>query len=325
MTSATAADGARVDAVTPATVAVEALSGSGAPRASRPFHAMAWMLGACFLFVLMSLSAKRAMLELSFLEVACGRAGFGALTIFAWARLRGASLVVHDRRAQWSRTVAGMLSMFCGFFALSRLPLGDAVTISNLTPLMLAVVSSRVLGERSGSGLFVAVILGLSGVALLAGAHLGGADIGALALVAAVAGATFSAIAMIYLRRLGPRESAEGVSLHFALWGSLTMFVLGLPWFRVPSLGALVSLMIAGLTGGLAQVAMTKAYGLDKAARVGAFGYSAVVISQILGVLLLHEIPTVRQLAGAGLVVTSGLVLVGGAMFEKPALEKTAS
>jgi drug/metabolite transporter (DMT)-like permease len=181
---------------------------------------------------------------------------------------------------------------------------------------MLAVASQRVLGERTGSGLLVAVTLGLAGVALIAGASFSH-GYGLSGFVAAVIGAFCSAVAMIFLRRLGPRESAEGVSLHFAIWATVVTFVVGLPWFRVPSFGALVSLVVAGFTGGAAQVAMTKAYGLDKAARVSAIGYSGVVISQILGVLVLHERPGVRQLAGAAFVVLSGLFLVGGALRER--------
>lgn len=288
-----------------------------AARPNRPFAAMAWMVFACLLFAVMSLFAKRAMAELSFLEVASGRALFGAVTIWAFARARGASLVVHDRKTQWSRTGAGILAMFCSFYALSQLPLGDAVTLANLTPLFLAVASRRVLGERAGSGLVVAVLLGLAGVALLAGAHFGPSRGGASALVAAVAGAAFSCVAMLFLRRLGARESAEGVSLHFQIWGAITTFVAGLPWFRVPGPMAFASLVLAGLMGGLAQVVMTKAYGLDKAARVGAAGYSGVVISMLLGVLFLHEIPGVSQLAGAALVVVSGLVLLFGAVRER--------
>ncbi len=288
-------------------------------RPSRPFAAMAWMVFACLLFSVMNLAAKRAMRELPFLEVASGRAFFGAVCIWGFARLRGASLVVRDRRTQWARTGAGIAAMMCGFFALSRLPMGDAVTLGSLTPLILAIVAHRALGERSGSGLVVAVLLGLVGVAMIAGAsfaHPHGGHVGVAGAAAAVMGACCSAVAMIFLRHLGPNESAEGVSLHFAAWAAALTFVLGLPWVRVPSLPSGLALVVAGLTGGMAQVSMTKAYGLDKAARVSAVGYSGLVISQLLGVLFLGEQPGARQIAGAGLVLASGLVLVSGALRE---------
>lgn len=280
---------------------------------------MGWMLFACLLFAFMSLAAKRAMRELPFLEVAAGRAFFGAAWIWVYARARGHSLVVNDRKTQWSRTGMGIAAMCFGFFALSRLPMGDAVTLANLTPLIIAVISSRALGERSGSGLFVAVLLGLFGVAMIAGAsfaHPHGGHVGLLGFGSAVVGACCSAVAMIFLRRLGPNESAEGVSLHFATWAAVFTFTVGLPWAKVPSLGAALALVLAGLTGGAAQVAMTKAYGLDKAARVGAVSYSGLVMSQILGVLFLDEHPGPRQIVGAILVLASGLFLVFGALRE---------
>jgi drug/metabolite transporter (DMT)-like permease len=80
----------------------------------------------------------------------------------------------------------------------------------------------------------------------------------------------------------------------------------------------------AGMFGGIAQVAMTKAYGLDKAARAAALGYSGVVIAQVLGVLFLHEIPTGRQLVGAGLVVFSGALVLLSRTEKAPAVPHSA-
>jgi len=282
------------------------------------------MLFACVLFAVMALVAKKAMHELPWHEVAAGRAFFGAITIWIFARARAIPLTVHDRRAQWSRTGAGILAMCFGFYAMSRLPLGDAVTLGNLTPLMLAIVSRRLLGERSGGGLGIAIALGFVGVAVLAGAqfHAHGA---LFAVGMAVIGAFCSCMAMVFLRKLGPSESAEGVSLHFAIWAAIATFTLGIGHHVMPSPTALLSLVLAGFTGGAAQVAMTKAYGLDKAARVGAIGYSGVVFAQILGVLVLHEYPGVRQLAGAALVVSSGVFLVLGALREGEAHNPTPS
>jgi drug/metabolite transporter (DMT)-like permease len=285
-------------------------------KAQKPLAAAAWMLLACALFALMSLCAKRASARVPWHEVAGFRALFGATFIFGWARARDISLVVHDRATQWRRTIAGTCAMAFGFFALSRLPMGDAVTLGNLTPLLVAIASRRVLDERAGGSLGLSAVFGFLGVALLAGAQLHAGPRALAGVASAVAGATCSAVAMMQLRRLGARESAEGVSLHFATWGAVAMFAVGLGRQVVPSAVDLGTLGLAGLCGGAAQVSMTKAYGLDKAARVGAIGYSGVVMSQLLAVAVLGELPTLRQLGGAGMIVVSGVVLVGGALFE---------
>ena len=291
-------------------------TGDAASPVLRPLAAAGWMALACLLFSIMSLCAKVAMATLPWHEVAAGRAAFGALTIYVWARGRSIPLKVHDRRTQWLRTSAGVVSMSCGFYALSRLAMGDAVTLANLTPLMIAIASKRALDERAGAGLAIAVILGFFGVALLAGARLHEGPGAIVAIAAAISGALFSCIAMLFLRRLGGRESAEGVSLHFLAWSAGAMLAMGVGRHVLPTPAAAASLLLAGVSGGLAQIFMTRAYGLDKAARVGAISYLGVVLSQLFGVLALHEFPGVRQLGGAALVVLSGAFLVFGAVRE---------
>jgi drug/metabolite transporter (DMT)-like permease len=281
-----------------------------------PLAAAGWMLLACALFALMNVCAKYASRRVPWHEVAGFRAAFGALVIFGFARARGVSLIVHDRATQWRRTIAGTCAMAFGFFALSRLPMGDSVTLANLTPLLVAIASRRVLDERAGGSLGASAALGFVGVSLVAGAQLHAGRGALVGVAAAVAGATCSAIAMMQLRRLGSSESAEGVSLHFAQWGAVAMFLAGLGRHVLPTPTELTVLALAGLCGGFAQVAMTRAYGLDKAARVGAIGYSGVVMSQALAVVVFGDVPTARQLGGAALVVISGIVLVGGALVE---------
>ncbi len=303
------------------------MSGAEPERSAKPQSPLAaagWMLLACALFALMNLCAKHASARVPWHEVAGFRAGFGALVIFGWARARSIPLRVHDRVTQWRRTVAGTCAMALGFFGLSRLPMGDSVTLGNLTPLLVALASRRVLDERAGGSLGLSAVLGFVGVALLAGAQLQAGPSALAGVASAVAGATCSAIAMMQLRRLGPRESAEGVSLHFAKWGAVAMFAVGFGRQVVPSALDLGTLALAGLCGGGAQVSMTKAYGLDKAARVGAIGYSGVVMSQLLAVAVLGELPTARQLGGAAMIVVSGVVLVGGALFEARAARTRA-
>jgi drug/metabolite transporter (DMT)-like permease len=300
------------------------MSTSPPTTALRPLAAAAWMLLACALFSLMSLCAKQASKHVPWHEIGAFRAAIGALSIVVWARARGISLVVHDRATQWRRTIAGTCAMGFGFFALTRLPIGDSVTLGNLTPLLVAVASQRVLDERAGGALGLSAVLGFVGVALVAGAQFHAGPAALVGVASAIAGAACAAVAMMQLRRLGPHESAEGVSLHFAAWAAVAMFVVGLGRQVVPSPADLGALVLAGLCGGVAQVSMTKAYGLDKAARVGAIGYSGVVMSQVFGVVFFGDVPSLSQLGGAALIIVSGAVLVGGAVVEAKAAHAAA-
>jgi drug/metabolite transporter (DMT)-like permease len=68
-------------------------------------------------------------------------------------------------------------------------------------------------------------------------------------------------------------------------------------------------MLAAGVCGGLAQIAVTRAYALERAARVAGLAYLTVVVDAILGALALHEWPSAMTLGGMALVVTGGLIV----------------
>ena len=133
-------------------------------------------------------------------------------------------------------------------------------------------------------------------------------------LFAAVAtgGAFFYALAMIWLRRIGPAESHEAVVLHFSLVALATMLLLALPSWTWPDARSGLYLLGAGLGGGGAQLAMTRAYSLHRAAPVTALSTLGVVFTWLLALPLFPERPTAWQLAGT-LLVLAATALIGTA------------
>ena len=86
-------------------------------------------------------------------------------------------------------------------------------------PIFVALLSRPLLGERVGRHVAVAVTLAFAGV--LAIVRPSFAIAWPVALVA-TAGAVFYALAMLWLRRIGPGESHEAIVLHFSLVGLAT-------------------------------------------------------------------------------------------------------
>ena len=119
----------------------------------------------------------------------------------------------------------------------------------------------------------------------------------------ATLGALSYAMAMIWLRRIGPGESHEAVVLHFSLTGLVTMLLLSLPAWRWPDAHGMLYLLGAGLGGGGAQLAMTRAYALQRAAPVTALASLGIVFTYLLALPLFPEHPTGWQVAGSLLVI----------------------
>ncbi len=270
------------------------------------------------LFALMNFFARLASASTSWTTVAAARALVGALVAFGVGRARGVSLAAVDRRAVFWRSVFGTAAMGVTFYALSSrtLPLADTVTLMNLTPLFLVVLAPLVLGERTTPAIGVGLLVSLGGVLAILhpsfawqeGAATTGPSASATAAFA-VLSAFLGSIAMMMLRRAGRTESAESIAFHFSLFAAVVMGGLSLFDFRMPTLRDAGFMMAAGVCAGFGQLALTLAYSLERAARVSAMGYLAVVASALLGSAVLGERPTLGALAGMGLVIAGGLVV----------------
>jgi drug/metabolite transporter (DMT)-like permease len=260
------------------------------------------------LFAMMAIGARFGGRDLPWQEVAATRFAVGALTAYVVARARGQSLRISRRREAWLRSVFGTLSAAGTFYvyAAPRLPLGDAVTLLSTAPIFVALLSAPLLGERVRPNVAVALALGFSGIVLVAQPSFRAAG----HLVAAGTGAALAAaLAMIWLRRIGPRESSEAIVFHFACVGLTVMLLASLPVWRAPTARDFFWLGFMGLTGGLAQIAMTRAYALDHAARVSVMGFSSVAIMRVLALPVFGEVPSTLQAMGSLLVIGSGVVL----------------
>jgi drug/metabolite transporter (DMT)-like permease len=274
----------------------------------RRFVAAGWMLLASFLFAVMTVAARVGSSELPWLEVGFARSFFGLLVAVGVARARGERLVIEHRAQAWGRSLCGTCSLMCTFYTIGapEIALGDATVLRSTTPIFIALIAPFAIREASGARVWLATPIAFLGAAVIArpSFHLAG-HLAALS----VLGAMFSASAMMFLRKLGPRESPEAVAAHFSGVASAILLVLGLPVMVLPTSSGMIWLAVTGVSAGLGQLAMTRAYALDQAARVGTMGYAGVVMTQVLAVLVLDERPTGAQILGSFLVISAGLIL----------------
>lgn len=283
-----------------------------------------WVLVAELLFAVMRLATRVNAAALPWPALSATRFLGGAAIVWGLARLSRASLRINDRRSTWLRAIFGTGSSVGVFYALGshQISVGDATTLSATAPLFVAALSHPLLGERVTRRVLGGIVLGFVGVVTLVGPSFGTS--GSVALVA-LAGAASYSMAMVYLRKVGPHESSEAVALHVSLvaggfatlllttqellGGSIAGDAAPLSAVRVRdvhwwAIGA------AAVTGGLSQIAVTRAYALERAARIGAVSYAGVVLTYAMEAVILERPPTLLQLLGAALIVAAGLLTV---------------
>jgi drug/metabolite transporter (DMT)-like permease len=266
------------------------------------------MVLAQLFFAAMNVCTRLGARELPWSVIAAARFLVGALIALALAQYRGSPLRITDRPNTWRRSVFGTAAAVCTFYALasSRIALGDAVTLGATAPIFVALLSGPLLGERVGAHVALAVLLGFAGIVAVVRPSFGGEM--PVALIA-TGGAVFYALAMIWLRKIGPGESHEAVVLHFSLVALATSLALSIPVWRWPTWEGASFLLGAGLAGGAAQNAMTRAYSLARAAPVTAMSGLSIVFTYLLAIPVFGDQPTTWQMVGSGLVIAASLLL----------------
>jgi drug/metabolite transporter (DMT)-like permease len=202
------------------------------------------------------------------------------------------------------RGLSGGLVVVLYFFALARIPAGEAGVLYNLFPVFATVMSLFLFRERPTLHLLVAILAASLGVVLVLGQ--GGV---ALALrlrageVAALAAAVFAAVSANAIRAARPTDNAPTIFFFFCLAGLPVV----LPFALDPWPGGLVPWLVALLMSLLAlmgQVLMAQAYGALSVAEAAIWLQLMPVVQYLLAVPLLGERATSAGLLGVALTVT---------------------
>lgn len=239
------------------------------------------------------------------------------LVMLAWQRELRFALVTKRPINHIMRGVVGVTSMGLSFFALTRLPLPEAITLNYAQPLLVVVFSVLFLGEAIRIYRWSAVIIGLVGVCIVswpkltlfsAGAGLDNQQ--AIGAVAALVAAAVSAVALLLVRSLVGTERSTTIVLWFSLTSSVAG-LLSLPFGWASLSGEQAAFLVAaGICGGVAQILMTEAYRYAEASTVAPFEYTSMILGIVVGYLAFGEIPTLHMIVGGGIVVAAGLFII---------------
>ena len=268
-----------------------------------------WMLVAGFLFAAMGVFIKLGAEHFDAAELALYRSLFTLLAVAGVVLVRGDTVRSAHIGMHLMRSLLGAVSLIGYFYAITRLPLATAQTLNYTSPLFLAIATTVVLGERFSGWLLFAIALGFGGVAMLlqptfAAGQEGPAMIGLLSGVTA----SWAYLSVRALGRLGEPDwrvvfwfGAVGTILCLG-WQALTGTFHPITWSNGWILAGL------GLTGTVAQFAMTRAYRLGNTLVAGALSYSTIVFAAIFTFAVWGDTLSALAWAGMVVIVASGLV-----------------
>ncbi|ALC06325.1 hypothetical protein CDES_09700 [Corynebacterium deserti GIMN1.010] len=237
--------------------------------------------------------------------------------LVAWMRVGSAAgiLLVLNRpsirnfsgKTGFNAAVYGISTMAMNitfYEAIARIPMGTAVAIEFMGPIMVAALGSRTVRD------WVALILAGVGVVIISGAQWSANSSGVMF---AMAAAALWAIYIVVGNRIAGDASSSrtGMAVGFT-WAAVLSLPLAIWWW--PGLGAssFSGVEVVGLALGLGVLSAVIPYGLDQVVlRMAGRAYFAILLAilpisaALMGALALGQMLSVAEVAGIILVVVA--------------------
>ena len=218
------------------------------------------------------------------------------------------------------RCLMGLMALIAIVVALRELPLAVVVSLSYAAPLFITVLSIFLLSEKVGVFRWLAVIIGFVGVIIIAEPGFKGMNyLYFLPLIFCIG----MAFVTITIRKLSTTEPIWLISIFFTITISIAgLFTIPLGW-KMPNFQDFILLALIGITGGSANLFLTQSYKLSEVSLVAPLKYLALVFAIFFGYFIWNEIPTIKTLIGASLVVLASLIIFRREIYHKQKIPST--
>jgi drug/metabolite transporter (DMT)-like permease len=271
---------------------------------------MAAMLTGVASFALMDAGLKLLTAHYPSAEVAALRGLVALPVVFLWAMLSGgAGQLV---RVRWPlhlvRGVMSVLMMITFTFALKELSLARAYSLFFIAPMLIAIASIFVLGEKVARPQWIAIAVGFLGVLILLKPDTAGFGwAGSLAILGTALCYAFSSV---LVKIIGRTDSTQSMVFWMTCMLAIGSTALAIPeWQPIVTKHYPVLFGIA-ITGAVGQWGITYAFKHAPAATVAPLEYSGLAWVIVIDWVGWATIPGWRTLAGAAVIIGSGLYLL---------------
>jgi len=268
------------------------------------------MCGAVALFACLDTTAKYLTTQMDSLQIAWARytSAFVLTLIVSNPLTHPRLLRTRSPKLQITRSLLLVGSTALNFLGLRWLQLDEALSIIFTFPLLVAIISGPMLGEWIGWRRWTAIGFGFVGVLLITRPGLGGMHPAALFTL----GATFCYGFYAVITRIVSRVDSNQTSLFYANFiGALAMLpVIPFVW-QPPVDWVVVFLMVMiGVLGSTGHYFLIAGHKLAPASVLSPFVYTQLIWVIVLGYLVFGQVPNSWTIAGAAIVIASGLYLL---------------
>ena len=219
--------------------------------------------------------------------------------------------LVYRAQSLWLQILRGIFlfgSTFFNFLALKTLQLAETTSIFFFAPMLITALAGPLLGEWAGWRRWLAIGVAFVGVLVITRPGFAQFELGH---VYAMTATISYSLYVLMTRRMAASETAESLIFFSALAPALFMSP-AVPytasWPESPLLWAI--LLSLGFFGGIGHWLLIRAYRLASTTALAPYPYLQIVWMILLGYLVFDQLPDLWTIAGAAIIVASGLYIL---------------
>ena len=209
---------------------------------------------------------------------------------------------------QLARSTLMLLSTVLNFIALQHLRLDQTQTVAFLAPFVVALLGGPFLGEWVGWRRFVAILVGFSGILVVLRPGVATLD---PAMLFAFGSMLCYSVFILITRYLATYDAPEVTLFYSLIAGTILMAPFAISDWIWPTSGKIWLLLVSmGFWGGLGHYIFILAHRWAPAPVIAPFMYVQLLSMTGAGYVLFGDVPDVFTLAGALVIIASGLYLL---------------
>lgn len=267
------------------------------------------MLAGYAVFSCVDLMAKLLTADYHPVQIAFSRQlGVVAVVVVLFA-MRG-SAILHSTapKLQFARGFCAVVSATSFIFAISYVPLADAVAVTFAAPFMVTVLGAVVLRETVGTNRWIAVTAGFVGTLVIIRPGFG---VFHPAIFLVLLAAAAFAMRQIISRCIGTRDRTMTTLAYTALT-SVIVLVVPLPFIWIAPLSFVDLAMLAGVAilSGLGEFLLIRALEIAAAVAIAPMQYSLILYATLWGYLVFAQLPDHWTWLGTSIIIASGLYML---------------
>ena len=205
------------------------------------------------------------------------------------------------------RAIFGGVGIFGNFYALSRIPIGEAMTLNKMAPFFTVVFTALFLKERVTLRQILCLAIAFTGAMLVMKPGFQGEA--TFATICALGGGLGAGIAYTCVRELGVLGvNGAYIVLFFSAFSTIVtipvMFMLG---FDPMTPVQFLIMTGAGIGAAIGQFGVTAAYRYAQPRKIAVFDYTNIIFTSLFGFMFFGQIPDALSVAGFLLIVAASV------------------